>query len=72
MPASLCENRILLAINVIQILPELSICHATKMYNLSEVTICHWMKGQISKAETTNANLNLTTTKEKMIIQYII
>jgi hypothetical protein len=72
MSASPRENIILLAINAIQTLPGLSIRHAAKMYDLPEATIRHRMKGRMSRAEMTNANLNLTTTEEKVIVQYII
>jgi hypothetical protein len=69
---SLCKNGILLAINITQTLPGLSIYYAAKIYDLSKAIIYCRINGQMSKAETSNANLNLTITEEEVIVQYII
>ena len=54
MSTFLHENRIILVINVIPMLPGISIYHAAKIFDLPKATICHCLNGQVSKAGATN------------------
>jgi hypothetical protein len=62
------ENRVLLAINAIRLIPRLNIQRAVGIYSVPRSIIADRMNSKIAKSDSYNARSNLTKIEEEVIV----